>query len=374
MRIIKSLILLVALFVLISCSSGGTSNTMPPVPQIISFSINGVKGNISGDKILINLPPRTDRTNLVATFVANSNNVSVNGVRQISGITKHDFTHSLIYIVSLALPTSQTQTVKAVSDLDSSTYTVTVNSPIIFITNGTYNGNLNGGSGADTICNNEAYTSVSKIPSGISFSSLLITATRFPCESASTTYGVCGNGHDSDWPLTANTIYYNPDNTPFNTVNSYLTFDGSNKNLEYNDGTIANEDTMFWMGIQSIYVGIPPMNPTMDIYGWAYDDCSSQYDGTQYSKYSAHNCSNFTSTDGYGTVGQAWQDIFPNGNPGEWGNYFLFSDKTPTGSNPPGWSSANIWSSYINQADPLINGQGGGIICDEPEHIVCVSN
>lgn len=372
MRVIKNLILLFVLFVLISCGNGGTSSPIPQTPQIISFSINGVKGNIDGDKIFINLPPRTDRTNLVATFVANSSNVTVDGVPQISGITRHDFTKSLVYVVAGISTQSKTPKIKTAAN--SSTYTVTANTPIIFITNGTYMGNLNGESGADSICNNAAYASGSVIPSGMSFSSLLITSTRFPCESASTTYGVCGNGHNMDWPLTENTIYYNPDNTQFNTVNSYLTFDGSNKNLEYNDGKLANEDTMFWMGIQSIYVGIPPMNPTMDIYGWAYDDCSSQYDGTQYSKYSAHNCSNFTSTGGYGTVGQAVQDIFPNGNPGEWGNYFLFSDKTPTGSNPPGWSSANIWSSYINQTLPLINGQGGGLPCNEPEHIVCVSN
>ena len=83
---------------LASCNIGSSPSSQPAVPSMTSYSIDGVNGVISGNYIAVQLPKSTDVTDLVASYsVQNSNTVTVNGVRDRSGISRHDFTSPVSY-------------------------------------------------------------------------------------------------------------------------------------------------------------------------------------------------------------------------------------------------------------------------------------
>lgn len=197
---------------------------------------------------------------------------------------------------------------------------------IIFMTNFTYNGNLGGTAGADAICQESAYQSGSIIPSNLNFKALIVTSTRAPCSRAEDNSIGCGGAYAKDWPLTAGTVYYRPDNsTVFNTVNQNFVFDGSSNNLESPLGTVPDVDGM-WMGIQSILTN----SSANDIAGWALDDMNPDADSNSYNSYFA-SCNDFSSDSGNGTVAyNAGTPSAPFGVPANtWGNYYQFSDSNP---------------------------------------------
>ena len=58
------------------------------------------QATIDGTNILICIPTLTDFKDLVVTFSVGGGTVTVNGVQQVSGVTKNDFTNPLTYIVT----------------------------------------------------------------------------------------------------------------------------------------------------------------------------------------------------------------------------------------------------------------------------------
>lgn len=70
-----------------------------------------VKGVVAGANISADVPDGTDKTALVATFVTTGAEVTIDGVVQVSGKTKNDFSRSVMYVVSDGVDTSRTYTV-----------------------------------------------------------------------------------------------------------------------------------------------------------------------------------------------------------------------------------------------------------------------
>lgn len=58
------------------------------------------QATIDGTNILICIPTLTDFKDLVVTFSVGGGTVTVNGVQQVSGVTKNDFTNPLTYVVT----------------------------------------------------------------------------------------------------------------------------------------------------------------------------------------------------------------------------------------------------------------------------------
>ena len=116
----------VAVF-LSACNNGGGTSQPVVTPAITAFSINGTNAIITGDKILIQLPPETDVTHLVASFTSNIDDVAVNGAHQVSGITMNDFTKKLTY----TLGGSKKQTNLATPTTNVTAYSVAVNYGIL---------------------------------------------------------------------------------------------------------------------------------------------------------------------------------------------------------------------------------------------------
>ena len=87
---------------LVACNGGGGTTQSPATPPAItSYSINGVNGVITGNYIAVQLPESTDTTNLIATYsVQNTNNVTVNGIKDTSGISRNNFTRPVKYILN----------------------------------------------------------------------------------------------------------------------------------------------------------------------------------------------------------------------------------------------------------------------------------
>ena len=227
---------------------------------------------------------------------------------------------------------------------------VVVINPIIFITAGTYTGDLKDGgggiystpgttgeAGADAICQGEAYVAGSLIPSGLTFKGLIVTNNRYPCDST----GNCGDTHSSDWPLSSNAQYVNSDLTTFNTVNSNLVFDGSNPNIKQANGTAGSG--YFWSGIQSI-----KSNSTAnDIMAWGYADANPSTDGTMYSQAAPTNCSNYTSTSfinnyvgggsSAGHIGDIARVGFGTISANTWGTWYYFNNTSSS-------TLDNVWN------------------------------
>ncbi len=247
---------------------------------------------------------------------------------------------------------------------------------IIFMTSESYNGNLKDGggstivtphttgtAGADAICQSEAYSSGSTIPTGLTFKALLVDADRYPCDAT----GQCGGSHSLDWVLNQGDIYDNPadssvsNSTLFNTVNQNYVFDGSNIYLNFANGLTASDNSEFWSGIQSIHIN----ELGNDIDGWAYADANPDFDGAMYTQYSPGTCQNFTSTssepqnnpNSFGSFGKTSLFYSAVGNiaPSTWGNFYYFENQNPT------YYVLNIWSSSYAKS------------CIETSHLICVS-
>ncbi len=113
---------------LTSCNNGTSPSSPPPVPSMSTYSINGVNGVISGNYIAVQLPESTDVTNLVATYsVQNSNTVTVNGVRDISGVSRHDFTRPVSYTLEDGQRGETVDTLEGGQSGEPVMYTVAVN-------------------------------------------------------------------------------------------------------------------------------------------------------------------------------------------------------------------------------------------------------
>lgn len=120
------------LVMLLSCNNGGRGatnldssnglhfdNTVPiSNPALITFSLNGNPGIITGNNITVQMPYKAYLADLIATFTA-TGQVTVNGVSQISGQTVNNFTNPVVYTV--------------VENNNTENYTVTVKMPYLAI-------------------------------------------------------------------------------------------------------------------------------------------------------------------------------------------------------------------------------------------------
>lgn len=110
--------------------------------RIISFSLNTIPGNIkkgstiatiNGNTIIATMPSGTDITKLYASFIIVGEQVSVNGKKQVSGMTENDFTNTVNYTVTAADGSNETyQVIISVAKSDSKEITY-------FDINGIYN-------------------------------------------------------------------------------------------------------------------------------------------------------------------------------------------------------------------------------------------
>lgn len=216
----------------------------------------------------------------------------------------------------------------------------------IFVTVNSYNGNLGGVSGADSLCQAEAYQLGSVLPQGLNFKALLVDSTRFPCDST----GSCGGAHALDWPLFSGEQFLNPDKSNFNQVNSNFVFDGSVISL-MNPMGITDNSSSFWSGVQSVLSNAA----ANDIVAWAFDDVNPSQDGAQYLANLA-TCNNWSSSSSSesGSLGQLGQVNFVNGTvPGStWGNYYEFNNSA-TGY------LYNVWV----YSDTLFCNAGSKLVC-----------
>ena len=266
-----------------------------------------------------------------STFIPLTNPVYSNTNMTVTFTPATPLNPQSIYEIIIPTPANVTNTcgVPLVSGGIISTFTTIT--PIVFITTGTYTGNFGGVSGADVICQTEAYASGTIIPHGLTFKAILVTSGRYPCSSQNGgVSGQCGGSFENDWPLIPGVKYFNPDLTVFNTVNAQSVFDGSNDKLQLRTGIVTTPSQVFWTGIQSILSN----NAALDIVGWAYTDMNSAADGTTYASESPANCLEFTSTTGGGLqngsntgfTGFPPTVILGTITGGVWGNYETFSD------------------------------------------------
>ena len=124
---LKNFFILIAAAALLysGCNNAGSGKTYPRFEsgenEIISFSFTSQKniglgadatGIISGDTIEITLPHGTDTAALIADFVTNSTDVTVNDVQQTSGETPNNFSSDVDYTVTAENGDIQTYTVK----------------------------------------------------------------------------------------------------------------------------------------------------------------------------------------------------------------------------------------------------------------------
>ena len=202
----------------------------------------------------------------------------------------------------------------------------------IFITPDAHNGDFGGVLGADAVCQAKAYEPGSLLPSGLQFKALLVSGSRFPCDAT----GACGGANAMDWPLFAGQLVKNPDNSPFNQVNSNSVFDGAVTTLMTPEGAL-DDTSFFWGGIQSILTN----STGTGIVAWAFADVNPASDSVEYFNNLA-TCTNWTSASGIdgGSVGKAGQDeSVPQGSAlaNTWGNYYYFTNAQDA-------FLSNIWS------------------------------
>ncbi len=199
---------------------------------------------------------------------------------------------------------------------------------IIFMTKNLYNGNLGGTTGADQLCQSEAYNAPNtKIPAGLSFKALIVTSGRYPCDAS----GSCGDTHAKDWVLYKNESYYNSDGSLFNSVNGNLVFDGTESKFQYTNGVVDSQRYMIWTGIQSIHSN----SSSSDIDAWAYADANPSGDSKNYALYSPNTCNDYTSSDTSLNSSVGSTGVNPGSRSGAvpgstWGNYFVFLDSNQT--------------------------------------------
>ena len=252
----------------------------------------------------------------------------------------------------------------------------------IFITKGTYNGDLkngggsltpipgtpasNGPTGGSAICNYEASESDSIIPTGLTFMAVVLDDTRTPC--GSTGCGGSGAGYASDWPIAANTAYLLTDGTSFMTSNEYGVFE-----YTYPQGAILDQTgnaapvQQFWIGMSGMLVEsiIPVPAP---IPGWTAS--SSQPTSWPYAAGMWNNtvstCNNWTYGAGSGYSGYTGDNgDFPDSKYGVTGlTSFGFSDS----SFPAGVSN----NSFSNGVFPSRWNAQGRYSCNLGKPLICV--
>ncbi len=223
----------------------------------------------------------------------------------------------------------------------------------IFITSTSHTGNFGGVSGADADCTDVAQASGNTRISTLPFRAVLVASNRYPCDSN----GNCGGQSALDWPLLANTQYYNPDGStsPLLMTNENLVFpqpNGDQTELQTEQSVASGNE--FWSGIQSIKTA---SNDNANIVAWAYSNVNPA-SSTNWALYLS-TCQDWTngSVSSNGSSGISNWDASQNDNPGTntWGNWRRFTDGHPV------QYVSNTWSS------------GAMPTCDSLFRLVCAS-
>lgn len=308
------------------------------------------------------------------TSVTNTSNASVSGLSSASPATCTAISSagaSCTSVISAPNVPANTYVFKA-SAFSGIVSAANVNfkiiNPVIFMTTGTYTGNLGGLSGADAKCQTEAYQAGTLLPINLTATAILVSSTRYPCDNT----GLCAGTHASnDWPLGASKIYSNPSGTNFNTTNANAIFDGSVTAFYDSKGAAIANNQYFWSGAQSVYTNAS----ATDIAAWAYVNESTA--SSIYYPANLNDCTGYTtpsSTAGayagsipnVGVVGLAAGNYAPSYNiPGSaWGNFF------------------NFWNQYMGYVYNVWSGgtyaavSSGGLslpACANAYHLVCVA-
>ncbi|MFC1671243.1 beta strand repeat-containing protein, partial [Spirochaetota bacterium] len=79
--------------------------------DILSYSINGISGVISGTNINLTLPYGTDLTSLTAAFTHQGTSIKIGSTEQTSGVTQNNFTSPVVYSVTAENGSMQNYTV-----------------------------------------------------------------------------------------------------------------------------------------------------------------------------------------------------------------------------------------------------------------------
>ncbi len=234
---------------------------------------------------------------------------------------------------------------------------------IVFLSQTLTKGDMSSGGGtgivsADALCTQDALTyGTTLVKSHATYKALLLSDTRYPCSSPDNgiTTG-CGASFAVDWPIVANTPYYDANGTLYVTANANAVFPGLTTDL-VNPAGGSWGIIVFWMGIQSV-LGNNPGGTPLDIIGWAYTNMNPA-ESSDYNS-SLANCNNWSDqTAGQqGANGENTQAFINNNYPFQnptWGNYYQ-------NQNDSNKFMLNNWS---------ISNTGG---CDGGFPIVCVSS
>ncbi len=256
----------------------------------------------------------------------------------------------------------------------------------IFITNFEYgySGKLNDGggrsgipgipassgeSGADAICQYEAYQNGSVIPAGKTFKAMILAENRTPCGSLGCGESV-GAGFESGWVVGPNTSFYTTDGSFFMTSNSSGVFQNSYAQDQILDskGESVTTTQEFWMGMSWFLiessVNQSPIPAWTAIGGSLNQTAPSNnfwlYGGGNGSG-SVANCSNWTSiSPASGYVGDNGQ--YPDSMFGNiallYSSYGYFSAPAAgstqgvgaTGVRPTRWNDTNLYSCSLGKA------------------------
>ncbi len=84
-----------------------SATSAPSSKSIISYSLNGTDGVITGQNIAVTMPYGTDVSSLRATYITTGATVSVGSTVQDNGVTQNNFTNPVVYTVMAADGTTQ---------------------------------------------------------------------------------------------------------------------------------------------------------------------------------------------------------------------------------------------------------------------------
>ena len=214
--------------------------------NITAFSINGRNGVISGESIVVGLPFGTESSSLIASFTITGTGATVESVLQVSGSTANNFESPVFYVVTA-------------SDSSTQVYSVTVNVSTmpnalhIFLTAETSTGNLmaaanaagagvaNGIAGADFLCQADA-----QCPTGATCKAMIVSlGVLSPAREATPTL--------IDWPLQANTTYYNMSEAPIGITDGTSLLPPNNTSINLTNSIVsANPPQYAWTALNGV--------------------------------------------------------------------------------------------------------------------------
>ena len=215
-------------------------STSPSIQLTFTQAVN----NVNGNSVQLHSGSVTGTLVAIESITANSSSGSTIGNTVFTFSPKAALSDGITYYVTVSESPATSYGKSVVATNFNFTTTAAVKTPHIFVTALTYNGNLDGVSGANAKCNADS----NKL-SGYTYKALLITSSVLP--------------GTADWMILPNTAYYNSTNLNqiIATSNESGIFNTSNGNLNSPISTLSN----------SVWTGITPSG-TGDTFKWTYSD------------------------------------------------------------------------------------------------------